>query len=126
MYRHPGHVVLFDRSRIIKYKKGPLAARRLGLEELRRDLAVLLGAGTPRLKENEALVNLVGSDLTQLGGRSTKAYEDSLDAVLCAYLAAHYWAWGDQRNEMIGTMEGSYIIVPTTTSGGIAWSHGRG
>ena len=71
-------------------------------------------------------MNLVGSDLTQLGGRSTKAYEDSLDAVLCAYLAAHYWAWGDQRNEMIGTMEGSYIIVPTTTSGGIAWSHGRG
>ena len=38
--------------------------------------------------------------------------EDPLDAVLCAYLAWHCWRWGEERNEMFGTMAEGYIVVP--------------
>ncbi len=41
-----------------------------------------------------------------------KRYEDTLDAIFCAYLAWHCWRWGAERNEMFGTMEQGYIVVP--------------
>jgi predicted RNase H-like nuclease len=45
-------------------------------------------------------------------GAALKEYEDKLDAVFCAYLAAHFWTWSYERNEMIGTREMGYIINP--------------
>jgi predicted RNase H-like nuclease len=40
------------------------------------------------------------------------AAEDQLDAVLCAYIAAHYWLWGEERNQILGTAADGYIVVP--------------
>ena len=63
--------------------------------------------GTPELHE------LLSSDLLKLKGEALKRYEDTLDALFCAYLAWHCWRWGAARNEMFGTLENGYIVVPT-------------
>jgi predicted RNase H-like nuclease len=31
-----------------------------------------------------------------------KPVEDEIDAVLCAYIAAHWWFWATQRNRVYG------------------------
>jgi pyridoxamine 5'-phosphate oxidase len=41
-----------------------------------------------------------------------KAVEDQLDALLCAYVAAHWWYWGRERNDVLGNSRTGYIVVP--------------
>jgi hypothetical protein len=65
---------------------------------------------------------LFDRQLEALRGGALKTYEDTLDALLCAFIAAHYWAWGAERNEMIGTMAEGYIETPSRTVGGLPWS----
>ena len=112
VYPHPAHVVLFRRTRIIKYKKGPIASRRCGLEEFRQSLIEHLSVAQPSLKITVALQSFLDQPLEMLRGAALKQYEDKLDAVFCAYLAAYFWAWSYQRNEMIGSYETGYIINP--------------
>lgn len=112
VYPHPAHVVLFRRQRIIKYKKGPIAARRAGLGEFRHNLLHHLCGAQPALTVNPTLQALLYQPLAELRGSRLKHYEDQLDALLCAYLAAHFWAWSYERNQMIGTLEHGYIINP--------------
>ncbi len=52
-----------------------------------------------------------------LRGKTLKRYEDTLDAIFCAYLAWHCWRWGEERNEMFGTMAEGYIVVPKRSRG---------
>ena len=112
VYPHPAHVVLFRRARIIKYKKGPVDFRKAGLTEFRQSLLEHLSGAQPSLKINAALQSFLDHPLEALEGAALKHYEDKLDAVFCAYLAAHFWAWSYDRNEMIGTYEMGYIINP--------------
>jgi len=44
--------------------------------------------------------------------RELKAVEDQIDAVLAAYIAAHWWYWGLERNEVLGNARTGYIVVP--------------
>ena len=126
VYPHPAHVVLFDRSRIIKYKKGRVAARREGLNELRRSISDQLGIATPSLLGSSALQGLLSTQLDCLRGVELKQYEDTLDAVFSAFIAAHYWVWAAERNDMIGTMHDGYIVTPSRTATGAVWSFQRG
>ena len=121
VYPHPAHVVLFDRSRIIKYKKGRVAARRGGLNELRRSISDQLGIATPSLLGGSRLQRLLSTQLDGLRGVELKQYEDTLDAVLSAFIAAHYWVWAGERNDMIGTMHDGYIVTPSRTATGAVW-----
>ncbi|MEO0541768.1 MAG: hypothetical protein AAFZ80_13035, partial [Cyanobacteria bacterium P01_A01_bin.105] len=45
-------------------------------------------------------------------GRAMKALEDRLDSLICAYVAAHYWWWGQARNQVLGSLADGYIVVP--------------
>jgi predicted RNase H-like nuclease len=113
VYPHPAHVVLFGRERIIKYKKGRVAARREGLRELRDSIrGNLFGRGSS-LRLGPEVLELLEKDLRDLHGAGLKQYEDTLDAVLCSYLAFHLWRWGWSRSEMIGDLESGYIVNPT-------------
>jgi predicted RNase H-like nuclease len=115
VYPHPAHVVLFDRERIIKYKKGRVASRRAGLAEFRACIARQIfgrAAGFMRNAETEAILSV---DLDLLRGAALKQYEDTLDAILCSYLAFHLWRWGWERSEMIGDLETGYIVNPTSS-----------
>jgi pyridoxamine 5'-phosphate oxidase len=42
----------------------------------------------------------------------SKTPADQLNAVLCAYLAAHWWCWGRARNDVLGDSKTGRIIVP--------------
>jgi len=111
VYPHPAMVRLFNLEQIIRYKKGRVAEKRAGLGQLQTYLQTLT-TREPGLKESPRLQALLGQDRAVLRGEALKAYEDSLDALFCAYLAYHCWYWGAERNEMIGDLETGYIVVP--------------
>ena len=115
VYPHPAQVVLFGRDRIIRYKKGAVVARRSGLDELRKLIRDrMLGPDRP-LVSSASLDELLTRDLNGLRGRALKRYEDTLDAVFCAYLAFHLWRWGWERSEVLGDLTAGYIVVPTVS-----------
>jgi predicted RNase H-like nuclease len=49
-------------------------------------------------------------------GRDRKSYEDSLDSVFCAYIAFHFWQYGDAQSEMFGDRDSGYIVNPQLAS----------
>ncbi|HYJ89264.1 MAG TPA: DUF429 domain-containing protein [Pyrinomonadaceae bacterium] len=112
VYPHAAMVALFDLPKTIKYKKGSVASRRFGLETLRSHLQQLTSA-TPPLCSSPLLQDLFTQELTQLAGRALKDYEDSLDALFCAYLSYYFWYWGWERNELFGDVESGYMLNPT-------------
>ena len=105
VHPHAASVQLFELERIVKYKKGTLAQRAAGLNELRTLLLSRLPRLIPRLEPG--ILPEIPRD-----GRALKAVEDQLDAVLCAYVAAHWWHWGRERNEVLGNSRTGYIVVP--------------
>jgi predicted RNase H-like nuclease len=116
VYPHPAMVRLFGLPKIIRYKKGSVAQKRLGLGILRCNLGNLAG-GSTALIMTRLLSELLERDLDAFRGKALKDYEDILDALFCAYLAWHCWRWGAERNEVFGTMEDGYIVVPKTVAG---------
>ncbi len=104
--------VLFGRDQIIKYKKGQVASRRWGLAEFRENIREQLSSSDPPLLSNDLLDGFLTKSLGELKGRKLKHYEDILDWLLCAYLAAYLWAWSYDRSEMIGDLASGYIINP--------------
>ena len=111
VYPHPAMVRLFGLETIIPYKKGTVVRKREGLHTLRRHLKCL-ASGSTGLVATPTLNKLLDEDLEKLRGEGLKRYEDTLDALFCGYLAWHCWRWGQERNEMFGTMEEGYIVVP--------------
>jgi len=112
VYPHPAQVVLFQRDRIIKYKKGSIAAKRRGLAELREEIrARILGHGM--IRSSPSLVQYLSLDLDSLRGSALKHYEDALDAIVCSFLAYYLWRWGWQRSEFFGDLVSGYIVVPS-------------
>jgi len=111
-YPHAGMVELFGLDKTIKYKRGAAADRRAGLEQLvgcfRRRLPVL----DPPLCLTPPLRALLGQDRERLTGRRLKAHEDQLDAVFCAYMAAHAARWGRARSRLLGDARTGAVIVP--------------
>lgn len=113
VYPHPAQVVLFHLEKIIKYKKGHTANKCAGLEILRQYIKTKFVQGKPSIYPNEPFRNVLTRDLNGLKGKELKHYEDTLDALVCAYLALFYWSWGGEKNELLGNLETGYIINPT-------------
>ncbi len=107
VHPHAACVQLFMLDRILKYKKGPVADRVMVLKEFRR----LLGS----LKDREPALIATKLPCVPEGGSALKAVEDQLDAVLCAYIAAHWWYWGEYRNLVLGSAAEGYIVIPKRT-----------
>jgi predicted RNase H-like nuclease len=112
VYPHPAHVILFERDRIIKYKKGPVSARREGLREFQAEItARIFGPKSPFVRSGD-VADFLAIDPSELRGQRLKEHEDVLDSILCAYLAFHLWRWGWRESEMIGDLAAGYIVVP--------------
>ncbi|WP_072620239.1 DUF429 domain-containing protein [Spirulina major] len=108
VFPHPAMIHLFGLDRILKYKKGRLSDRKTALAQLRTYLyTVLPRLDPPLLSPLPAL-----PDFAPLTGKALKAIEDQLDSLLCAYIAAHWWYWGRDRNWVFGTTETGYIVIP--------------
>jgi predicted RNase H-like nuclease len=105
VFPHAATVMLFNLSQIVKYKKGRLAERRQGLQRLRQLMLAHLPQAEPPL---------IGLQLPEvpMGGAALKALEDQLDALLCAYVAAHWWVWGATRNWVLGGQESEGGMLP--------------
>ena len=103
VHPHAASVNLFGLTRIVKYKRGTRQQRGRELGRLatlmQSRLRLLEPALSPRLPAVPAAGNL-------------KPVEDQIDAVLCAYIAAHWWFWARDRNTVYGTAEDGYIVVP--------------
>ena len=103
VHPHAAMVNLFDLSRIVKYKRGRRAAR---ARELRRLRALMLS----RLRMLDPALPLRLPGVPNAG--NLKPVEDQIDAVLCAYIAAHWWFWAGARNRVYGCGATGYIVVP--------------
>jgi predicted RNase H-like nuclease len=103
VHPHAATVALFGLDRIVKYKRGPRDERARELRRLRRLMMTCLATAEPALKPQLPGIPRMGP---------TKPAEDMIDALLCAYVAAHWWLWAVERNSLYGTAESGYIVVP--------------
>jgi predicted RNase H-like nuclease len=106
VYPNAAMVRLFSLDRILPYKKGPLSQRRDGLATFRNLLGNALAQRRPSF-QSAKLPEVPTS------GKDLKACEDMLDAILCAYIAAHYWYWGLARNNILGDESTGFIVNPS-------------
>jgi predicted RNase H-like nuclease len=104
VHPHAACVSLFGLPRIVKYKRGTRAQRAAGLARLRRLMLTRLRRLDPGLPLKLPAIPEAGN---------LKPVEDRIDAVLCAYIAAHWWIWGRERNRVYGCAEHGYIVVPS-------------
>ncbi|XGB41049.1 MAG: DUF429 domain-containing protein [Nodosilinea sp. LVE1205-7] len=107
VFPHPATVHLFNLQRILKYKKGRLGERRPQLEKLRHYQLTVLPQLTPALGISPSELPAIPTT-----GAAMKAVEDQLDSLICAYVAAHWWYWGESRNWVLGDRQQGYIVVP--------------
>ncbi len=108
-FPHPAIVHLFGLERILKYKKGSVAERRAELARLRQYIVDDLPRHEPMLDLTQSKIFLPDIPVK---GTELKAVEDQLDSLICAYIAAHWWYWGLERNLVLGDRDEGYIVVP--------------
>lgn len=104
VYPHAAMVGLFRLTRALRYK------RKRGLSRADQESAWqqyashlrALAVATPPLKVPESLLEVAWC----------KAEEDKRDALLCAYIALHYWWHGSAFWQVYGTPEAGYIVAP--------------
>ena len=107
VFPHPAMVHLFQLDRILKYKKGTVRDRRTELSKLRHYILSVLPTLDPSLSLSDTDVPTIPEK-----GAAIKVAEDQLDSLVCAYVAAHWWYWGTDRNWVLGDRDSGYIVVP--------------
>lgn len=107
IFPHPATIHLFGLTRILKYKKGTLAQRYPELSKLRQLCLTYLPQRSPNL-----ILQAEQLPLPERTGKAMKTFEDKLDSLICAYVAAHWWYWGTEKNWVLGDRDTGYIIVP--------------
>ncbi|MFN9920045.1 MAG: DUF429 domain-containing protein [Acidobacteriota bacterium] len=106
VFPHAAALRLFSLPRILPYKKGPLAERLKALEAFHHLLSTGLAKRRPALRPRH--LPAAGNTLAAL-----KSCEDQLDALLCAYIAAHFWFWGLARTNILGDARTGFIVNPS-------------
>lgn len=110
VYPHPSMVVLFKLNKILQYKAKPKrdhAFRCAMFNKYQKHLRSLKGA-SPALQIPEKILR---QNMTTLKGKRLKKYEDTLDAIFCAYLAYYTWCCPEQC-AVLGSMQEGYILTP--------------
>lgn len=108
VFPHPATIHLFGLKQILKYKKGKLAERKAELHKLSQYIIQVLPNKVPRLRLNSEICALPAIENL----KALKALEDQLDSLICAYVGAHWWYWGKERNWVLGDASTGYIVVP--------------
>lgn len=114
VYPHPAHISLFNLNLTLKYKsrnKRSYATRWAEMERYQHYLRSLRHH-TPELKRTKEL--LMNTDVRQLSGKNLKQYEDTLDAITCAYIVYYCWFHGPAHTKVYGSIPQGHIIVPIT------------
>ncbi|MGB3652874.1 MAG: DUF429 domain-containing protein [Rivularia sp. (in: cyanobacteria)] len=113
VFPHPAIVQLFGLERILKYKKGRIGDRHLELTKLYNYINDILPTLEPSLNKdiNSHFLHFEFL-ISTCTGKILKAAEDKLDSFICAYVAAYWWYWGEQRNLVLGDANTGYIVIP--------------
>jgi predicted RNase H-like nuclease len=107
VYPHPAMVRLFGLDRIIKYKKGPVAAKRAEFARLQGLIAALL--------EREFSYLALDTETPALLSEPwSKPVEDRTDALFCALIALHHVRHAGARSEVIGDAASGFILLPAS------------
>ncbi|BFM38638.1 DUF429 domain-containing protein [Synechocystis sp. LKSZ1] len=112
VFPHPAMVHLFGLEQILKYKKGKLNDRKQEITKLQAYLQTVLPSLTPAVRFTDSNADLWQSPAS-LTGPKLKVLEDQLDSLVCAYVGAHWWHWGAEKNWVLGDYDHGYIVVPT-------------
>jgi predicted RNase H-like nuclease len=105
VYPHPATVRWFGLDRTIKYKRGPVTARRRAFARLQRLLRARLEKEAPEILHHPATAAL-------LVARWTKDTEDMTDALLCALVGRQWAVRGADALEILGDRRRGFIVVP--------------
>lgn len=113
VFPHPAHVALFGLERTLKYKAKPRRTWETRRAEFNRYTAFLLA-----LRDSDPPLSLPATlfqtdeviDTFKPG--ALKRYEDTLDAITCAYIALYYHRWGTERCAVLGDLETGFIVTP--------------
>jgi predicted RNase H-like nuclease len=111
VFPHPATVRWFGLDRTIKYKRGPVDARRREFARLQRLLRAWLADNVPDIAQDRATIALLRT-------RWTKDTEDLTDALLCAVIG---WQWavrGRRSLEVLGDLRTGFIVVPSAKQPG--------
>ena len=110
-FPHPSLVRLFRLERIFKYKKKPGRPWQSVLAEWTRYRTALEGLceALPPLRLGEGALPL------NVTSRGYKRWDDTLDAITCAYVASYVWFWGMASAEVrvYGDLVSGYIAIPS-------------
>ncbi len=113
VFPHPATIRLFGLEQIVKYKRGPVAARRAEFARLQGLLRECLRTrfAPGEWPETPALTAVLSAPWT-------KPAEDRLDALLCALVGYHHWRHDGRRSETLGDLETGFILVPAADEAG--------
>jgi predicted RNase H-like nuclease len=94
----------------LEYKKGRLSDHYLELIKLYNYITEIL----PSLQLPLCSLHLGDFFVFEIPNTSAslKEVEDKLDSLICAYVAAYWWYWGEQRNLVLGDRTTGYIVIP--------------
>ncbi|HRW04385.1 MAG TPA: DUF429 domain-containing protein [Caldilineaceae bacterium] len=111
IFPHPAHVSLFHLEKTLKYKAKPGRTPAMRAAEFTRyqQLLATLAEATPSLLGTDSLL---AQDVSALRGQALKAYEDTLDAVTCAYTGYYLWYHGPAKTCVYGSVAEGHILTP--------------
>jgi predicted RNase H-like nuclease len=110
VYPHPSIVVLFKLDKILQYKNKPKRDYEFRYKEFERYLGHLANLG----KSDVKLIlpdEILKKDIRKLRAQNLKSFEDTLDSILCGYIAYYYWKLPD-KCAVLGNMKEGYILTP--------------
>lgn len=111
IFPHPAHVRFFGLSKTLKYKARPGRSQAVRLAEFAR-YQQLLGTLQQAVPPLYGLDKRLAVNLHTLTGRALKAYEDTLDAITCAYTVAYLWHYGPAFTRVYGSIAEGHIMTP--------------
>jgi predicted RNase H-like nuclease len=111
-------------ERTLKYKAKPGRTRETRQIEYRRYAAFLmeLGDADPPLFLPVDAQFQVERETADLKPAARKRYEDTLDALTCAYVALYYHRWRAEKCVVLGDLETGFIVTPVNETMRICFS----
>ena len=111
IFPHPAHIHFFGLDKTLKYKAHPGRSPDRRLAEFVR-YQQLLGTLQNAVFPLSGTAEVLAVALASLRGRALKAYEDTLDAITCAYTVAYLWHYGPDFTKVYGTVADGHIMTP--------------
>lgn len=110
-FPHPAHVALFGLPRTLKYKRKPGRTPEAVAAEFARyqqHLTSLRDADPPLV----GLDAFTSVDPGRLRGQALQEFEETLDAITCAYVVYYAWHHGPAHQLVYGSVAEGHILVP--------------